>query len=65
VSLATVSRVITLKQDTGSVSPQRMGKYGHTKKTTPKNIGCLLRQSKKDPRKTSDALNKDLKKKGI
>ncbi|CAI5769349.1 domain-containing [Podarcis lilfordi] len=49
VSLATASRVIKLKQETGSVSPKRKGKCGHKKKTTPTDDASLLRQSKKDP----------------
>jgi len=65
VSLATVSRVIKLKHDTGSVTPKRKGKCGRKKKTTPRDDAYLIRQSKKNPRKTSDALNTDLKQKGI
>jgi len=65
VSLATISRVIKLKQDTESVSPKRKGKCGHKKKTIPRDHGYLHGQSKKDPRKTSDALNTDLKEKCI
>lgn len=65
VSLATVSRVIKLKQETGSFSPKRKGKCGRKKKTSPRDDAYLLRQSRKDPRKTSDALNTDLKELGI
>jgi len=66
VSLATVSRVIKLKQDTGSVSPKRKGQCGHTKKTTPRDDAeYLLRQRKNDTRKTSSKLNTDLKEKDI
>lgn len=65
VSLATVSRVIKLKQEKGSFSPRRKGRCGRKKKTTPRDDAYLLRQSKKDPRKTSDALNSDLKSLGI
>ncbi|CAI5784273.1 domain-containing [Podarcis lilfordi] len=42
VSLATVSRVIKLKQQTGSVSPKRKGKCGRKKKTTPRDDAFLL-----------------------
>jgi transposase len=65
VSLATVSRVIKLKHETGSVSPKRKGNCGRKKKTSHRDDAYLIRQSKKDPRKTSDALNLDLKEKGI
>ncbi|CAI5795286.1 domain-containing [Podarcis lilfordi] len=45
VSLATVSRVINWKQETGSVSPKCKGKCGRKKKTTPRYDAYLLRQS--------------------
>jgi len=61
VSLATVSRVIKLKQDTGWVSPKRKGKCGREMKNTPRDDGHLLRKSKRDPRKKSDTSNTDLK----
>lgn len=65
VGLVTVSRVIKMKQDTGLVS-KRKGKGGNKKKTTPSDDALyLLRQSKKDLRKTSHALNTNLKEKGI
>lgn len=65
VSLATVSRVIQLKNQSGSVSPKRKGNCGRKRKTTTRDDVYLLRQSKKDPRKTSDSLCRDLKEKGI
>uniref|UniRef100_A0A3Q3KA92 Transposase Tc1-like domain-containing protein n=1 Tax=Monopterus albus TaxID=43700 RepID=A0A3Q3KA92_MONAL len=65
VSLATVSRVIKMKKETGSVSPKRKGKCGRKRKTTPRDDAYLIRESVKDPRKTSDALKVDLKEKGI
>ena len=65
VSLVTVSRVIKLKQNTRSVSPKGKGKCSSKRKTTKRDGASLLRLSKKDPRKTSDALNMDLKGKGV
>ena len=54
-SLATVSRVIKLKEDAASVSPERKGKCHCKKKTAARDVDYLLRQRKKDPRKMSDA----------
>jgi len=61
VSLATVSRVIKLKQNNGAVSPKTKGKCGRKRKTTKRDDATLPRLSKTDPRKLSDALNIDLK----
>lgn len=41
------------------------GNVAVRKKTTPRDDAYLIRQSKTNPRKTSDALNTDLKQKGI
>ena len=65
VSLATVSRVIKMKKETGSVIPKRKGRCGRKRKTTPRDDTCLVRESVKDPRMTSDTLANDLREKGI
>lgn len=65
VSHQTVSRVLRLKKDTGSISPKRKGNCSRKRKTTSRDDVTLLRESRKYPRKTSDALNMDLKSKGI
>ena len=38
VSLATVSRVVKMKKETGSVTPKRKGKCGRKRKTTPETM---------------------------
>ena len=53
-------RIIEQQDATGSVTPRRKGKCGRKRKTTPKDDLVLLRNSKKDPRKTSFDLQKDL-----
>ena len=63
LSLVTVSRVIKSKQGTWSVSLKRKGKWGRKNKNTPRDNGYSLRQSKKDPPKTSDALKSGLEEK--
>lgn len=65
VSSATVSRVIKLQKVFGSISPKRKGKCGRRRKTTRRDDVILLRESKRDPRKTSDSIAKDLKDRGI
>lgn len=65
VSPATVSRVVKKKKETGCISPKRKGKCGPKRKTTARDDAYLIRESVKDPRKTSDALKRDLGEKGI
>ncbi|MEM9078953.1 MAG: hypothetical protein AAGC43_18075 [Bacteroidota bacterium] len=65
VSLSTVSRIVRLKNETGSIATKRNGRCGRRRKTTARDDAYLLRESVKDPRKTSDALNRDLENKGI
>ena len=65
VSISTISRVVKMKKETGSVTPKRKDKCGRKRKTTPRNDAYLLRESVKDPRKTSDAIKTTLGKKGI
>ena len=53
VSQKSASRIIKQQDATGSVTPRRKGNWGRKCKTTPKDDLILLRNSKKDPRKTS------------
>ena len=54
VSISTISRTMKTKKETGSVTPKRKGKCGRKRKTTPRDDAYLIRESVKDPRKTSD-----------
>ena len=65
VSISTISRIMKMKKETGSVTPKRKGKCGRKRKTTPKDDAYLIRESVKDPRKTSDAIKTTLGEKGI
>ena len=65
VSQKSVSRIIMQQKETGSVSPRRKGKCGRKPKTTPYDDVVLLRNSKKNPRKTSFDLQKDLAHAGV
>ena len=44
VSISTISRVVKLKKETGSVTQKRKGRCGHTRKTTPRDDVYLIRQ---------------------
>ena len=65
MSRATVSRIIKQFNATGSVTPQRKGKCGRKRNTSPRDDALILRESKKNPRKTSDELTKDLAHAGV
>lgn len=60
VSQGTVSNILKIYKHTGSVSSLRKGRCGSKRKTTLRDDRFLLSQSRKDPRKTSDALRQDL-----
>ena len=60
VNQSTVSRLLKQVAKTGSGSPQRKGKYGRKRKTSPRDDIFLIRQSKLDQRKTSFDLQRDL-----
>ena len=60
VNQSTVSRLLKQVAKTGSGSPQRKGKCGKKRKTSPRDDIFLIRQSKLDPRKTSFDLQRDL-----
>ena len=63
VSISTISRIMKMKKETGSLTPKRKG--GRKRKTTPKDNAYLIRESVKDPRKTSDAIKTTLGEKRI
>ena len=65
VSISTISHIMRMKKETGSVTPKRKGKCGRKRKTTPKDDAYLIRESVKDPRKTSDAIKTTLGGKGM
>ena len=65
VSISTISRSMKMKKETGSVTPKRKGKCGLKRKTTSRDDAYLIRESVKDPRKTSDAIKTTLGEKGI
>ena len=65
LSRSSVSRLILAHKRLGTVSPRRKGKCGRKRKTTVRDDMMLLRNSKKDPRKTSCDLQRDLLAAGI
>ena len=56
VSISTISRVLKIKKETGSVTSKRKGKCGRKRKTTPRDDAYLLQESVKGPKKTSYAI---------
>lgn len=62
---STVTRIINRTKRRGTSSPQRTGKCGRKRKTTPRDECVLLRESKKYPRMTSHALRLSLLETGI
>ena len=60
VSLGAVNKIIHLHLQTGTVSPKRKGHCGRKRKTTSRDDAMIIRNSKIDPRKTSDMLKRDL-----
>ena len=65
MSRATVCRIIKQFNATGSVTPQRKGKCGRKRNTSPRDDTLILRESKKNLRKTSDEQTKDLAHAGV
>src|SRR3989442_1431818 len=65
VSQSTVCKIAKLYREYGSLSPRRKGICGRKRKTTEKDDRYLLRQSFKDPKKTSDQLQRDLATHGV
>ena len=64
-SQKSVSWMIWQRAETGSVIPRCKGKCGRKRKATPKDEAILLRNSKKNPRKSSFELQKDLAYSGV
>ena len=65
MSRATVCRIIKQFNATGSVTLQRKGKCGRKRFTSPRDDALILRESKRNPRKTNDELMKDLAHAGV
>ena len=56
VSISTISRVVKIKKERGSVTPKRKKKCDRKRKTTPE----MMPDSVKHPRKTGDAIKTTL-----
>lgn len=65
VSLGAVNKILKQKKTTGTIDVQRKGKCGRKRKTTPRDEAFLIRESKLNPRKTSQELQKDLAHVGV
>ena len=64
VSLGSVSSILKQKRETGNVAIERKERCGR-KKATKRDDLILLRNSKINPRKTSEELKRDLDKSGV
>ena len=67
VNQSTVSRILKQARTIGTLSPKRKEKCGtgRKRKTSTRDNIRILRESKKDPRRTSDMLRKDLLSSGV
>ena len=65
VAKSTVGDILKRKKDTGESSTLRQGRYGRKRKTTPRNDTVIIRESVKNPKKTSADLQRDLSTSGI
>jgi len=65
VSQSVVSKLLKRYRDNASISPRRRGKCGRKRKTTARDDQILLRESKKDARKSSTDLKHDLMHHGV
>jgi len=65
VGKSTVARLIKQHAQTGSLSPTRVGRCGRKPRTTPRMDRLLVVMSKKDPRKTSEDLRRDIEAHGV
>ena len=65
VNQSTVSRILKQARTIGILSPKRKEKCGRKRKTSTRDNIRILRESKKDPRRTSDMLRKDLLSSGV
>ena len=63
---STVGRILKMREDRSDVTTtNRRGRYGRKRKTTTHDDGMILRNSLKDPRKTSKDLQRDLAMAGV
>ena len=60
VNQGTVPPIVKKAAETGNLTSKRKGKCGQKQKIIPKDDSFILYQSKKDPKKISDALKNDL-----
>ena len=51
VSISTISCVLKMKKETGSITPKCKGKCGRKRKTTPRDNANLLQENVKTPKK--------------
>ena len=65
VSLGSVRSIYKQKRKTGNVEVQRKERCERKRKTTKRDDLILLRNSKINPRKTSEELKRDLDKRGV
>jgi len=65
VSQSAVSKLRKQFTITGTLSPRRKGACGRKRKTTDRDDRFLIQQSKRDPKKTSDRLQRDLAAHGV
>lgn len=65
VSLGAVNRILKQKRDIGTIEVNRKGKCGRKRKTTRRDEAFLIRDSKLNPRKTSQELQQDLAHAGV
>jgi len=62
---STVGRVVKRSNDSDNVTVQRQGRCGRKRKTTARDDQMIMRNSIKDPRKTSVYLKRDLSAAGV
>ena len=60
-----VNKILKQAKETGNVEIIRKGKCGRKRKTTKRGDAKLLRDSKINPRKTSEELKRDLDESGV
>lgn len=65
VSVGAVNKILKQKRDTGTIEVNRKGRCGRKRKTTARDEAFLIRESKLNPRKTSQQLQRDLAHAGV
>jgi len=65
VSQGSVSSILKQKKETRNVEIKRKGKCGRKRKTSKRDDMILMRNSKANPRKTSEDLKRDLDESGV